>query len=218
MAIGEKVDKDAKLTKFKEDVIDYALSRVQVDSASYGALVTGSVTTKNGALRTSVPAATSAQYGVNPEPGVSFDSVDVLGGGLTASALVDLFQFYAYNLTSIRKTSVSRYRTAASVPTNIIGRDDDGGFWDPIGPANRVTVLGADHRMNRTTFKAKMAPLIAPFQTPGAKALESDLNNLIAGLKTIVKDQIDGTTEPPVNIVICHSSCHCNCHGSRGRR
>jgi len=142
-------------------------------------------------------------FNINPN---SFNNVNSLGGRITASDLAIVFQHYAYNLTSIRRATLRRYRNYNGVN---IG-------WDPIA-SDRVTALSPEYRTARATFNSQVTAGPNPMSNlePGNPASPASINALISRLASILSSR---RSEAAITLNTCHNSCHSNCHGSRGRR
>ena len=215
-----KVTKDTKIQKFINDVMNYAESRVDWDVNS-NPIRTHAKVTMIGASNEKYPASDkrddgtviqSENYGAlgkrgEPQPSVNasnstFRHIDSQGGTVTAAALAQIFQSFAYNVT--------RYRR---VRMRVKGTD---------GMANvefgvKVAALKDSHRMNEGSFKSQVnsSPGINNL-SPGNALAEQALDNLIVRLRSIITSNTSSGTY--LTIAACHSSCHGSCHGSRNRR
>jgi len=197
MAAGDPVDKDSKISRFITRVVNPAVATIQRDQ-----------TTALANLKGSHPLELGSQFAVSPD---SFNKVSVSGGKLTVSAMVDLFQFYAYNLTSIRRSNM---RMASALNTNSASYS---AVW-----SNLVSALGPSYRMNIATFRSYVAGgggysgnVLTPFSS-GNIATEADVDALIERLRSIVL--ANASSSSVISVDYCHSACHSNCHSSRGRR
>lgn len=189
--MATSVDKASKITKFITDVVTPATSSIATHLGNSSSL-------PGGVPVGSSPLITSSQFSVNPN---SFNVIDPAGGIITASDLADLFQYYAYCLTSIRRANIQRITASNSAPSF------------PDERLNTVTALSAEFRMSQADFKAAVTSGSNPLINlqPGNVASSSALDELIAKLASVVSTFRSGTA---VNISICHAACH----GSRGRR
>ncbi|OIQ17185.1 MAG: hypothetical protein BM556_13310 [Bacteriovorax sp. MedPE-SWde] len=206
MSAGDPVDKNSKIAYFNTRVIEAA--RTYIDRDKNYAIP---------ALKGTSPLVYSSDYAVDPS---NFTQVSVAGGKLTVSAMVDLFQFYAYNLTSIRSATMTRANTPIGYSNSGGDYADSPSSWTNIY-SNTISALNDSYRMNIATFRSYVAgggsygtDVLTPF-TSGNVATEADVNALIERLRAIV---IDHMTSSTVAIQVCHSACHDNCHSSRGRR
>jgi hypothetical protein len=196
--MADKITKSSKIALFKLRVIDPAVSSIDWDEARHD-------DEDHGAFPFGMVAKESFDF----HPG-QFNQVNPVGGRITASDLVDLFQVYAWNLTSIRRATCLRKRS--EIVGGIIQDSYDTIF------TSRVTALSADWRMILTTFNSQVIAAPNPLTNlePGNIASESSIDTFIERLRTIVSNHRTGATV--VEIETCHASCHAACHGSRGRR
>ncbi len=174
------VDRAAKIQKFIDDVITPATNAFEVGREA----IPGG--------QGPIPNILSHcdEFRITPN---DFNTIAPRGGQLTASALADIFQYYAYILTSCRRATISRY---------------GGG----VISTDKVTTLNSNYRMNFAAFKSAVTASPNPLDNlqPGNPAASAALDALIARLASIVTTQ---RNMAPVNVTICHG-----CHSSRGRR
>ena len=215
-----KVTKDTKIQKFINDVMNYAEGRVNWDINS-NPIRSHAKVTMFGAASEKYPAAgktdsdaviQSENYGAlgakgEPQPSVNatntaFRHIESQGGTVTAAALAQVFQSFAYNVT--------RYRR---VRMRVKGTDGMSNIEFGVS----VAALKDSHRMSKNLFKVQVNTTtnISNLE-PGNPLAEQALDNLIAKLRTIITNNT--TTGTYLTIAACHSSCHGSCHGSRNRR
>ena len=192
--MATRVNKAAQITKFINDVINPAVGFIDVHS--------GNIPGGGGPGSAVNPILSVGNFTVNPN---SFTIVPSIGGQITASALADIFQHYAYNLTAIRRANIRRY-----VAQNV--RPPASGYYSTIS-TNRITALSANFRMSTVAFNAAVTAAPNPLANlqPGNIASSTALDDLIARLASVVSNFRNSAA---TNVSICHSACH----SSRGRR
>ena len=223
------IDKDSKISRFIDRVITPAIDAVEIDkdnlpspASDTGAL--GGLHRDGSTINDLVSKNT---FNITPN---SFNRVSPRGGLVSAADLVDLFQYYAYCLTSIKRanlltrkltkgrnrnrvepkhSSVNRYyKLSDRNPNSFVFMDFD-----------KVTALSSNHRASIAGFKwvvstSGSSTTFSSLETGGTNP-SAAINAFIERLKTAVEYY---RSLAPTDISVCHSACHADCHHARGRR
>ncbi len=228
------IDKDSKINRFINRVIRPARNAIEVaksDLPAPNADFSGNFNIPSPHredLRNN-DLVTKSSFNVDPK---KFARVSPRGGLVSASDLVDLFQYYAYCLTSIRRANIrthmlsrSRHRVAVehkrgsgSIYVNrLLRRSDNDLNYGVFMDLNKIAALSQYYRVTRSNFNALVdaSPSPLPALDTGGTNPSAAINAFIDRLSNVVEGIRNG---PPVNVVVCHSSCHADCHYARGRR
>lgn len=205
----DKIRKNPKVNDFISSVIAPARSAIGFDKTSHS----GGTTDQND-FKFASGVVPQGVFAVTPN---SHNNINPSGGRITASDLAVIFQHYAYNLTSIRRATVTKLKNFNNGDIGNCNNDPPQPTAWVTESSNQVTALAPEYRMSLGSFNAQVRANPNPFDNlqPGDPASESSIDSLIGRLASVVS----GSRSQPATIVrTCHSSCHGNCHCSRGRR
>lgn len=208
--VGSKARRKDLIDRFVTRVIDVIHNKAQSNLAfgTGGSPLTGSPFF-------------AAKTKVSPNELVATDST---GHYVDISALAYMFQAYAYNLTSLRRTQIQRIRTIPRANTRDIANSAIGTIpvnqtrsrsFTPTSTATasqvldnvglRITLLNPHYRMSAATFAARIN------SNPGFQKLKvgqavtiADFDSFFNELAQIVTSNADNASV--VNVVTCHSS------------
>ena len=220
------INKDDKIDRFINRVLQPALDAVEIDKGNLPApSFTGNFSTPHREGSTTNELVPKESFNINPK---NFHRVSPKGGLISASDLVDLFQFYAYNLTAIRRANLvtkklTKHRNRNTIEphhssVNRYYRESDNESTDAVFmDLDKVTALSTTHRASTEHFKwliqrnPNPLPKLKTGQANPSAAINSFIERLGQALQTV-------RSESPTDVTVCHSSCHADCHSSRGRR
>lgn len=199
------INKDAKITDFMNLVVAPALNAVQfhkdnVDTGGFSSDIT------HFTAYGTVAGSPASARGISAVP-TSFPVLPTLGSMLTATDLASLFMTYAWNLTAIRRASLTRLNTNNGAVSYVLLSDG-------------ITTLSSAYAMPIVNFNAAVQAAPNPLAAlqPSNVATEAALNALINRLASVCANHRPNLVNLSICHGSCHSSCHGSCHGSRGRR
>ena len=221
------INKDSKINRFVNRVITPALDAIEIDKDNLPAPAsdTGALGGLHRDGSTINDLVSKNTFNIKPN---SFDRVSPRGGLVSAADLVDLFQYYAYCLTSIRRANLmtrkltkGRNRGSIEPKHGSVDRyyrlNDQNPASFTFMDLDKITALSSEYRAGIGGFKWVLKISFGGDPLP---ALKTGGTNPSAAMNTFIDQLRDTVTYfrnlNPVDVSVCHSACHANCHHARG--